>query len=99
LEIRQKRTRQTRLTKAVSCFLLGSRYRDKEGSLDRQGSSIFETKTLRKSNEAADTRSDRLDGNGLQIAVNVDAKGTDKLLKTIHANLELLRDDDDEAAD
>jgi len=42
-ELRQKRTRQIRLTKAVSCFLPGSRYRDKEESPDRQESSVFET--------------------------------------------------------
>ena len=39
-----------------------------------------------------------MDGDRLQIVANVDAKGAQKLLKAIQANLALLGDDDEEAA-
>jgi hypothetical protein len=39
-----------------------------------------------------------MDGNRIQVIANVDARGAQKLLKAIQANLALLGDDDEEAA-
>ncbi|WP_271570463.1 hypothetical protein [Bradyrhizobium sp. CCBAU 11386] len=40
-----------------------------------------------------------MDGDRLQVIANVDAKGAQKLLKAIRANLELLGDDEGDLTD